>query len=107
MSATIQLKRGDTLRLKCTARNGSTPTDLTGITIRSQVRSGATLAHELDVDVSDQVVAPGEFFLSASATVTAAWPVEPIQCDVEYTYPSGDVVSSPTFTISIVADVTR
>ena len=107
MSATIQLKRGDTLRLKCTARDGSTPTDLTGITIRSQVRSGATLAHELDVDVSDQVVAPGEFFLSASATVTKAWPLGPLLCDVQYTYASGDVVSSPTFNVVVTADVTR
>lgn len=38
---------------------------------------------------------------------TSAWPVASLWIDVQFTAPSGDVISSPTVQVSIVKDVTQ
>lgn len=105
MSVTIPLKRGDTFLLEATAQMDGAPQDLTGWAIRSQVRNGANLVEELDVAHTDRQA--GRYRLACPASATQEWPTKPLDCDIEYTSPSGQVVSTETFKIDVKADVTR
>lgn len=100
--------RGDTLSLLGTWSENGTPTDLTGWTVRSQVRTQTDdLVGELTITLANQLTAPGQFTLAATAAQTAAWPVKVLRCDVEFTDPDGVVSSSDVFSLSILADMTR
>lgn len=101
----IKVKRGDTFVLDGVLSEGGTPTDMTGWTVRSQVRYGVSLLAELQVDYLDR--AAGRYRLTALPSVTAQWPVNKLQADVEYTTSSGQVVSTETFEVDCLADVTR
>lgn len=100
---TIDFKRGDTFALGAAA-SGTGDAGLAGWSIRSQIRNGDTLVAELDVDVTDE--AGGEFTLSYSGD-TSAWPLRRLETDIEYTDPDGNVVSTETYYISVLKDVTR
>lgn len=106
--ATITLKRGDTFQIAV-----ETPgKDLTGYTVRSQVRRGTSLIHTLTL--TDFLPGPGGSMFQLIAFnpggtlpgATVGWPVGELLCDIEYTAPSGLVVSTETFTIECVADIT-
>lgn len=105
MSLTIPLKRGDTFVLEATAQQNGSPQDLTGWAIRSQVRNGSNLVAELDVSYTDRKA--GRYRLACLASATQDWPVKALDCDIEYTSPAGQVVSTETFKIDVKADVTR
>lgn len=105
MSITIPMKRGDTFVVDATVQQDGSPQDLTGWAIRSQVRNGSTLLSDLVVDVVD--VEGGRYRITCPASATQLWPAKPLWCDIEYTLPSGQVVSTETFTIDVKADVTR
>ena len=105
MSVTIPLKRGDTFLLEATSQQGGTPQDLTGWAIRSQVRNGSNLVAELEVSFTDREA--GSYRLACPASATQEWPVKALDCDIEYTSPAGQVVSTDTFKIDVKADVTR
>lgn len=99
----IPFKRGDTFLLEGTVTQNSTPQDITGWTIRSQVRNGPVLVAALVVSYVDRTL--GKYQLRFNNT--ANWPVRTLQCDIEYTTSSGQIVSSETFDIEVAADITR
>jgi hypothetical protein len=95
------IKRGDTLTLSCTRRNGAgVPVVLTGMTITAKVRF-RTFQQSLVVTVTDPVT--GEFTLSS--TTTSTWPVATLRCDVQFIFGS-TTTSSQTFLIVVDEDVT-
>lgn len=103
----IKVKRGDTFTIggELTDASGEAE-DLTGATIRSQIRSknGTTLLAELDVGIDD--AEGGLFTLSAQPVVTALWGPGDYYCDIEFTFDDDTVSSTETFEIRVLADVT-
>ncbi len=99
----IPFKRGDTFLLEGTVTQGSTPKDITGWTIRSQVRNGEALVASLEVLYTDRLL--GKYQLRA--TTTSNWPARTLLCDIEYTTSSGQIASTETFEIEVAADITR
>lgn len=102
MATVINFKRGDSFILGAQATSGID--SLTGWTIRSQVRNGDTLVAELDVDVTDEAAC--EYTLSFAGS-TSAWPLRRLETDIEYTNPGGQVISTETYYINVLKDVTR
>jgi hypothetical protein len=111
MSA-ITIKAGDTFSLPMTWESGGAPVDLTGYAIASQVRRRSDTSAETPVDEltceadADQATNPGQFVVSATATMTASWPVAVLDCDVRFTSASG-VVHTDTFEIQVARAITR
>lgn len=99
----IPFKRGDTFLLEGTVTQNSTPQNITGWSIRSQVRNGEALISDLVVEYVDRTI--GKYRLRKDDTT--AWPAKVLTCDIEYTTDSGQVVSTETFEIEVKADVTR
>lgn len=100
--------RGDTFALTGEVHvtvNGQRQLDLTGYQGRSQVRdTRGQLVAELGfawLDASLSLVA-----LTAPGS-TAEWPVGGADMDIQFTAPSGDVVSTQRTRFQIIADVTR
>lgn len=106
MLQTAPFKRGDTFSLKCTWKQNGVPTDITGLTIASQLRSasGALIA-TLTVAPDDQIANPGAYALVASGS-TARWPLGDALCDIQID-DQGIDRSSDTFAIPIIEDITR
>lgn len=100
----LRIKRGDTFVVEATLMQDGQPQDLTGWTIRSQVRQGGRLIADLAVEYVDR--AAGVYRLSAPEG-TAAWAVGLLRSDIEYTMPSGQIASTETFDLECVEDVTR
>ncbi len=93
-------KRGDTLKLNCT-----TDTPITGFTIDSQIRNAmGNLIDTLVVTISQTT--PTGVFLCTPSTGTSTWPVGELFCDIQYTNPFGDKVSTETFIIDLIRDET-
>jgi hypothetical protein len=106
VTASMSIKRGDTFSLTNTVtdpNNGNAVVDITGWTIRSQIRRGKNLTQELTVTITDAV--NGVFTLVAPAVDTAGWKVDTHTCDIQVTRPSG-VTSSETFNVVVCEDVT-
>ena len=103
----ITVKRGDTLSVAGVATQDSgVALNLTGYTVRSQVRSSAgALVAALTVTVTNAAL--GTFALGATAAATATWLAGRHVCDVEYTSAGGVVSSTATFPIAVSEDVTR
>lgn len=101
-------KQGDTFSKPCVRQNKvtSVPVDLTGYTIKSQVRTrpdkGDTLVSELVVTMVNAVA--GSFILSNADT--SAWPAEALVWDIQYTL-AGVVLSTDSLYVQVYADVTR
>lgn len=104
--ADLRTKRGDTFSYSVvhTDSNGD-PQDLTGMTVRSQVRYEGELVDTLTYTATS--AADGEFTMSASAAATEEWPVGTLLCDIEYTYTDGSRLSTDTFKIIVSEDVTQ
>lgn len=107
----VKFKRGDTVEIACLWRSGSTPVDLTDITITSQVRATAesvSVVLTFTVTKSDQTTNPGEYTLGADAATTALLTPGRYVCDVQYVEDvGGRTRSTETFAVEVVADVTR
>lgn len=104
---TISHKRGDTFTLGASWNVNGSLVDLSSYEIRSQVRTPTgSLVESLLVAVADQETNTGEFTISASAAQTRAWPLAALECDIEFVL-DDVVVSSETFGIDVVKDVTR
>jgi hypothetical protein len=102
----VSLKRGDTLIMNVAATDDAgNPANLTGWSIRSQLRQGDTLIDTLVFTGTD--LANGLFSLKNGAAGTSAYPVTTLVCDIEYTDASGVVTSTETFAVVVTADVTR
>lgn len=114
---TIAHKRGDTFMLGATATDAAgQPINLTGYTVRAQVRRphalGGGLVAALVVDVTHATA--GQYTLRASGDgTTAQWPVGKAELDIEYEAGTGpapgvrQVQSSQTLCIDVLRDVTQ
>jgi hypothetical protein len=102
----ITHKRGDTFEVVVQFTLNGQVQDLTGWQVRSQIRSATkVLLKELDVvRVDDE---GGIFTLNCPASETEAWEQGAYTCDIEFIDPSGFVLSSNTFSVSVIRDVTR
>lgn len=107
---TFKLKRDDTFAKACCFKaDNVTPTDLTDVTIKSQVRTSiGLLVAELTVTKMDQIIQPGVFTVRAGDT--AAWPIGNLEWDILYQWAAPDgALKTRTETMIIKTDrsVTR
>ena len=96
----VRHKRTDTFRW-----SGSTGVDLTGYTLRSQVRDPITRAvvAELDVDITDAEA--GTFVLLGDST---SWPVKDLLWDIQVRETSsGHLASTELVTLTVYAGATE
>lgn len=107
MLQTAPFKRGDTFSLKCIWKVSGIPTDISSLTISSQIRTanGALIA-TLQVVPDDQISNPGAYALVAANPDTSNWPVGNAYCDIQID-DQGIDRSSDTFVIPVVEDITR
>ncbi len=102
MATTISFKVGDTFKLSgqlVSDQVANTPVNITGYTIRSQLRNDAALIQSMTVSITDAV--NGRYTVSATPVQTAAWPVGNARMDIEFTTNAGDVMSSDTIKVVI------
>jgi hypothetical protein len=102
---TQRFKRGDTLFIQCTRVDPTSGSalSLSGVTVSSEmVRDGVRM--ELVVTVID--AAAGRFDLSLPATQTANLSTGVWLTDVEFRDLVGNVVSSDTYNLLVLEDVT-
>lgn len=105
----LEIKQGDTLALGCTAKNSSdAPVDLTGVTIRAQVRTqSGDLVVELETQAIELASGTYELLWPDDGRVTAA--VGDYVVDIEYSVegtPRDVVRSSRTFYLRVLQGVT-
>jgi hypothetical protein len=95
-------KIGDTFLISCIKKDSAgTPENLTGITIRSMVRSAAgEFIAELVPTVANQTSSPGVFTLTAEPIDTALWPSEFCHMDIKF-YLGEQIVSSQTVLLPV------
>lgn len=101
----LRVKRGETLALECALEG-----DLTGWTVRSQIRTpNDRLLAECDVSplVYDAAEDMTRYTLTVSETLTATWAVGGAEGDIMYIDPEGIVQLTETFAIPIERAVTR
>lgn len=106
MATTI--KRGDTFYVQGPVMINGVLTDLTGWSIRSQIRSNdplKTLLQELTAAIVDGPTALVR--LQATAVQTKVWALGAAELDIQLTDPSGVRVSTPTLYLTIAAGVTH
>ena len=108
MTVSATFKRGDDATLATVAiSDGVTPVDLSsGYTITWQVRRQTEAKDALVVDVDLSDAANGNITGTLTATATASMSPGTWVSDIEVTGPDG-VLSSDTFEVVVVADVTR
>lgn len=104
----ITIKRGDTYifdgQVKMVEGETETPQDITGWTINSEIRFSGRLVARCQVDVIDAEL--GKYRISVPDG-TDDWPARTLEQDIEYISPQNQVISSDTFTIEVVKDITR
>jgi hypothetical protein len=79
---------------------------LTGYSIASQIRDKS---HKLVATLTPaitQTTPTGAFTLTAPAG-TSTWPVGLLECDIQYTNNASFVVSTETFEIDLIRDITH
>ncbi len=104
--ATLNHKRGDTFDFLFTAEVSGVALDLTGYTITSQARgSDDSVLQTFTVTITD--AANGQFTITATDAETELWTPATYSMDIEFVDGSGTVISTETFTLNVIADVTR
>ena len=102
------VKQGDTFTLGCTYRENGIAVDITNFTIRAQLRdSTGDLVLELPVAKANQTTNPGVFVLGANTPPNPAFPIDELQCDIQFSDSEDVVRSTQTFFVPIVEDVTH
>ena len=102
MTVSIPFKRGDSFILQNTVSINSVAQDITDWTIISKVRHpSSNFVDDLVVTKTDAI--SGIYQLKKQDTT--AWPTKTLLCDVQYTLGSGQIISTETFEIPVVADV--
>jgi hypothetical protein len=110
MSARLNFKRGDTFDVANTTAlviqtPGGEVSDFTGWSGASQIRSkGGALVATLTFEWID--ASAGLFRVHFDGS-TDDWPVATLECDIQFESPSGAIVSTETFLITVLADQTR
>lgn len=95
----FKFKRGDTFILEC-----EVPVDLTGWSVRSQIRSGDKLVATLVFLLVSSTVDSSTYKLTFEDTTE--WPIGKLNCDIEYTTNLGQIISTETFYVECVKDST-
>jgi hypothetical protein len=105
---TIVHKRGDTFERTCTYKRGGALFDLTGTTIVVTIETSCgTLVDTLSVVLAAQSGATlGQFTISKAYVSTESWPLGRHVADIQYTFPDGKRLSTRTFFVEVVEDVT-
>ena len=104
--ATITHKRGDTFDIYGTVELDGVAVDISDWTINSQARDNADVVlHTFSVSKTDAEA--GEYNIYAADTVTDDWTPGTYNMDIEFIDDELNVVSSDTFTLQIIADITR
>lgn len=102
----IEFKRGDTFYRPLVFwqdKSADTRLALSDYSIRSQLRKGSTLVANLEVVITN--AAEGEALLYLADT--QSFPTGDLLCDLELTKLStGQILSSQTFVIPVVKDIT-
>lgn len=103
-----RLKSGDSWSLVCVYAEAGVPTSITGMTIRSQLRTaaGGLIAEMVITPDPDQVTNPGKFTLSPVDPDTNDWPVGAHEIDIEVTA-GGVIRSTETVILPVIRGVTR
>lgn len=100
-------KRGDTWSLTAAFTKNKIGLDLTDISIKSQIRKpNKELVTDLVVTKADQSKSPGYFILTPTDPNTENWPIDRLICDVVFSN-KDRVISTETFTIPIIIEVTK
>lgn len=106
MALSINFKRGDTFILQNTIKLDNVAQDITLWTIESKIRQGTAFVDTLTVTKIDAV--NGVYQIKKADT--SSWPAstspKSLSMDIQYTLPSGQIISTETFEIACVADVT-
>lgn len=103
---TIKFKRGDTFLRNCQISENGVPIDITGWTIRSQIRDkSGVLVDNLVTSITN--AATGSYTINKSAVSTASWIVGDHFMDIEFTTSAGSVMSTETVRIKIETDITK
>ncbi|MBY0364365.1 MAG: hypothetical protein K2X45_20865 [Phreatobacter sp.] len=105
----MQFTKGDSFEFSgpvTLLQNGVALTDMTGWEAASQIRlEDGTLVAELEVTWLDRT--PPVINLECPATETQSWPTGPARFDIQFTSPTGKVVSTRAARFTITQDVTR
>lgn len=104
---TIRVKRGDTWILTADASSAGVPTDLSSITVTSQIRASADSSVIATWTIAESVTVTGRYTMTIAAATTAAITPATYLCDVQYTDGGGVVYSTETFAIQVDADITH
>lgn len=99
-STTIPLKRGDHFVAEGIVFLNGTEHDVSDWGIRAHLNRGNQRVSDLEV-----LRVGGRYRLRDTAT--AGWPLGTLTGDIEYTLPSGQVVSTETFEVEVERDETR
>lgn len=107
----VSIKRGDTWLQVFKWRSGTKIIDLTGCSANLQLRNiiGDRLALNVSSATGELVVdgPAGNVDLRVESTVTDTIAPGVYNADLEITFPDQTVVSTPTFVVEVVKDVTR
>ena len=106
MALQIPFKQGDTFVLQGTVKVDNVVQDITNWSIASKVKQSTTFTDTLTVTKTD----PTNGVFQIKKDDTTAWPAgtspKTLLCDIEYTMPSGQILSTDTFEILCVSGVT-
>lgn len=105
MAQTIEHKRGDTFNWTGWIGPATSKESLLGMSFAAQMRDRSGALIYAFVVVVDTVA--NTFALTAAPAVTETWAPGDYVCDIQMSDSTGTVRSTPTFGITIVADITQ
>lgn len=98
-----KFKRGDTFFLSVTYKVDETPSDISEMTISSQIRSSSgSLIDSMIVQKLEEI---GKFTLTSNVN-TNTWPLGKVFCDIQFSE-GGIVRSTESFGINVIEEVTK
>lgn len=102
---------GPQVTLNVTEDDGVTPKDMSGTTVRSQLRDkvdGGDLTYEFTINVDTSTAGVVEFTLTAAGSETASWPLGTLYGDIQIEGPSDfGPYTFVKYIIKVEADVTQ
>lgn len=99
--------RGDSFQARVQLRLNGNPLDLTGWTIRCQMRDPNKVLIKDFAPVTEIDLGEGLIALEATFAETKLWEPGTYNCDIEVTSPAGWRKSLDPFTIRVARDITR
>ena len=97
--ADIKVKKGDTLYLQCRVHIDEVLQSISDWEIKSAVKFGPRVIDNLSITKSS------DYFTMQSPT--DGWPIGKLQCDIQYTTNNDVIISTETFIIDVIRDVTK